>query len=392
MSTVDIQTLLSNLAVLSQQPLENDELRSQLSEALSRALVAVERPLDTVHRLSFAPLQLVMTKVAIDLNLFQILVSHGRPMGVTELAKAAEAETLLVRRILRYLAAFNLIAETSVDQFEAAPATHALTVPGFAAGIIHHFDVQLPAWAALPEVLAASEYQNPSDRQRTAFQQAHHTDQTVFSWFMAQPRLFKDFSQWMTARRAGKPTWLDVFPLQRLLLAANPTSEEPLFVDIGGGVGHQCISLIDRLPQLIGRIVVEDLAPVIAHALPHPRVEHLAHDFWTPQPLAGATFYYLRNVLHDYPDNQCVTLLQLQRDAMGPNSTLLIDEIVCPTTRATRAVVDMDVAVMACLAARERTYEEWVGIFQAAGLNITEVLPYVPEVGHSVMVVKRLVD
>ncbi|KAE8381896.1 S-adenosyl-L-methionine-dependent methyltransferase [Aspergillus bertholletiae] len=388
MSTTEIQTLLSSLAVVGQQPPDDDELRSQLSQALSRALVAVERPVDTVHRLSFAPLQLAMTKVAIDLDLFKTLVLQGRPMSVMEIAQVIRADPVLVGRILRYLAAFSIISEASVNQFEATPLTHALTVPGLAAGIKHHFEVQLPAWAALPAVLAASEYQNPTDRQHTAFQRAHHTNETVFAWFMTQPRCFEDFNLWMAAQRPGQATWLDVFPLERLLTITAPTPEA-IFVDVGGGKGHQCAALVERLPQLVGRIVLEDLAPVVAHALPHPRVERLAYDFWTPQPVTGAAFYYLRNVLHDYPDDQCVTLLQLQCAAMRPGSTLLIDEIICPATGASRTVADLDIAMMACLAAQERTQDQWARLFQSAGMSLVETLTYVAESGHSVMVVKH---
>ncbi|RAH76075.1 S-adenosyl-L-methionine-dependent methyltransferase [Aspergillus japonicus CBS 114.51] len=350
-----------------------------------------------------------MTKVAIDLNLFEILVAKDQPMSLAELTQATGADPGLIARILRYLAAFHLLAETGVDRFQATAVTQALTVPGFAAGIKHHFEVQLPAWGALPAFLAATNYQNPCDRERTAFQQAHQTDQTVFAWFMggsAPPRLFEDFSRWMSAQRVGQPIWLDVFPLERLLTSASsttapttaaaaapasPSPVPPLFVDVGGGVGHQCVELLQRLPQWHGRVVLEDLAPVVAQALPHAGFERRAHDFWTPQPVVGAGVYYLRNVLHDYPDEQCVRLLGLQRAAMGPGSLVLVDEIVCPARGAGPAVVDMDITLMACLAAQERTLAHWTRLFRAAGLALVEVVPYVTEGGHSVMVLERLV-
>ncbi|KAE8408383.1 hypothetical protein BDV37DRAFT_278874 [Aspergillus pseudonomiae] len=50
-------------------------------------------------------LQLAMAKIAIDLNLLEALVSHGRSMSVQELAQATEAQDVLFGRILRYLAA-----------------------------------------------------------------------------------------------------------------------------------------------------------------------------------------------------------------------------------------------------------------------------------------------
>lgn len=202
---------------------------------------------------------------------------------------------------------------------------------------------------------------------------------------MTQPSLFGEFSAWMAAQRIGSKTWLDSFPLEHFL--HNSTSA-PLFVDVGGGVGHQCVALVERNPQLVGRVILEDLGPVVSNALPHPRVEHLAHDFWMPQPITGAKFYFIRNVLHDYPDEQCIKLLRLQREAMGPDSVLLIDELVRPATGASRGFVDMDIALMACLAAYERTREEFEHLFRAAGLCLDEMICYDTHVGHSVMLVK----
>jgi hypothetical protein len=28
-------------------------------------------------------------------------------------------------------------------------------------------------------------------------------------------------------------------------------------------------------------------------------IEHLVHDFWKGQPIKGASYYYMHNVLHD---------------------------------------------------------------------------------------------
>ncbi|GAB1205336.1 hypothetical protein APSETT445_004010 [Aspergillus pseudonomiae] len=84
-------------------------------------------------------MHLAMAKIAIDLNLLEALVSHGRSMSVQELAQAMEAQDVLFGRILRYLAAFVLIAATSVDHFEATPIAQALTLPWPAAGTKHQF-------------------------------------------------------------------------------------------------------------------------------------------------------------------------------------------------------------------------------------------------------------
>ncbi|KAJ5988458.1 hypothetical protein N7481_003668 [Penicillium waksmanii] len=49
-------------------------------------------------------------------------------------------------------------------------------------------------------------------------------------------------------------------------------------------------------------------------------------------PVKGAKAYYLRTVLHDWPDKQAVEILSRLREAMGPGSLLLIHEKAMPET------------------------------------------------------------
>ena len=93
--------------------------------------------------------------------------------------------------------------------------------------------------------------------------------------------------QWMTAQREGQKIWLDVFPFEDQL-CYGVTPDTPLLVDVGGGVGHQCIALKTRLPHVLGRIILQDLPEVVAQAIPMEGVEPMAYDFWKPQPVKGA--------------------------------------------------------------------------------------------------------
>ena len=147
------------------------------------------------------------------------------------------------------------------------------------------FDAQLPCWSALPRFLADSSYQNPSDARNTPFQIAHHTESTAFEWAMCQPDLMQDFNLWMRAQRTGQKSWLDVFPPERL--APDGESEAPFFVDIGGGIGHQCAALKARFPSITRRVVLQDLPKAIEHAIPTDGVEPMVHDFWSEQPVKG---------------------------------------------------------------------------------------------------------
>lgn len=45
-----------------------------------------------------------------------------------------------------------------------------------------------------------------------------------------------------------------------------------------------------------------------------------------PQTAAGAKFYYLRRILHDWPDAEFLTILANLKEAMQSDSKVLIDE------------------------------------------------------------------
>lgn len=168
---------------------------------------------------------------------------------------------------------------------------------------------------------------------------------------------FRDLSLWMSAQRSGQPTWLNSFPLDEVALEGDgPIS--PLFVDVGGGIGHQCIGLKQRLPQLKRQIVLQDLQPVIAHAPDIPGISKVPYDFWEEQPIRGAAIYYMKNVLHDYPDDKCVRLLESQKSAMATDSVILVDELVIPEVGCHYQAAELDIALIASLGAKQHRTEK----------------------------------
>ncbi|PCH34931.1 S-adenosyl-L-methionine-dependent methyltransferase [Wolfiporia cocos MD-104 SS10] len=105
-----------------------------------------------------------------------------------------------------------------------------------------------------------------------------------------------------------------------------------IIVDVGGGVGGMCMDLLARFPQL--RFILQDTRPVLDQAesiwlrdMPEAvhsgRVQMMPHNFFIEQPIKGAAVYFMRYVLHDWPDEECVKILTLLREAMGPRSRIL---------------------------------------------------------------------
>ena len=112
----------------------------------------------------------------------------------------------------------------------------------------------------------------------------------AFIWVQTKPENFAHFNNWMAVQRHGMPTWLDVYPFQDKVRAFDLTAETPLFVDLGGGLGHQCIALRERFPELSGRVILQEIPATLPHAIAHEKVEHMAQDFFLPQPIKGCCF------------------------------------------------------------------------------------------------------
>lgn len=101
----------------------------------------------------------------------------------------------------------------------------------------------------------------------------------------------------------------------------------------------------------------------------------------------GSKFYYLRNILHDYPDDKCRALVQNLIDAMGKDSLILIDEMVLPDSNVPWQATQLDLTMMVGLASAERTREQWYQLLDSAGLKIVKIYTYTISLQDSIIVV-----
>lgn len=163
-----------------------------------------------------------------------------------------------------------------------------------------------------------------------------------------------------------------------------------MMVDVGGGSGHQLISLRNAQPQLKGKMVVQDvgmmLASVDKSAAEAAGVEAMEHDFYESQPVRGAKVYYLRSVLHDWPDELDKKILTRLREAMAEDSVVVVDEIVIPAKGASIGQMHFDLTMLASLGAMERSLAQWEELLESAGLKMRDVWTYDKAMGGSLIV------
>lgn len=107
------------------------------------------------------------------------------------------------------------------------------------------------------------------------------------------------------------------------------------------------------------------------------------------KPNAGAKFYYLRRIMHDWPDKEATFILQNTANAMSSDSRILIDEVVLPDTGAHWQATLADLSMMIAFGGKERSRQQWQTLAHRAGLRIEEIHNYAASTYTSIVVLVK---
>ena len=230
----------------------------------------------------------------------------------------------------------------------------------------------MTALSKLPDYLRQNGFQNPGDAFDGPFQYAMGTKLHYFEWLNSHPRDQAAFDTAMGVSRMGRgEEWFEFYPVEERLRV---TGNKPLLVDIGGGLGHDLIALKSKFPNLPGRSIVQDLPVVIDHVKDLPSgIEAMKHDFFTPQPVKDAKAYYLRTVLHNWPDKQVHEILNNIKVSMDKDSILLINENVLAESNVPLYPAMLDLSMMAMFSSLDRTPSQFKELLDSAGFKVLKV-------------------
>lgn len=262
------------------------------------------------------------------------------------------------------------------------------------------FDIVGPALQKWPSFSEETGYANITDNTRTPTTKAWKTDLPITQWMQTKPVFLERYKALMKVWDSNPCSWFDVYPME--LCCLTMTQDQPLFVDVGGDLGHQAIRLVEQFPRLEGRVIVQDMQPHTA-SLRHKKVEFMHHDFFAPQPIkgtinplmsavmtviscyTGAKIYYLRNIIHNWSTDKAILILQRLKEAMVPNSVILIDEMIIPDTRAHFHTTQLDMMMMIILGTVERTETEFHKLLHDAGLKLSKIWVYDESVRRAIV-------
>jgi hypothetical protein len=150
-----------------------------------------------------------------------------------------------------------------------------------------------------------------------------------------------------------------------------------LAVDVGGSHGRLMLALLRHYPGARGIVfdlpkTAEQASDIIAGSAVADRIEACGGDFFTAVP-AGGDLYLLKQILHDWSDEDCVRILRSIRSAIADHGRLGLIEFLLPDAHVNHPGFAMDIHMMVLSTGRERTLSEFEALLETAGFRLDGV-------------------
>ncbi|EXJ57044.1 hypothetical protein A1O7_07388 [Cladophialophora yegresii CBS 114405] len=271
---------------------------------------------------------------------------------------------------MRVLTGFSIVAELGEMIYAHTAVSQALTTPGIADLNKHIFDSSWDCIGKMPAYLKSLEYKNPDQPENTL---SHYTTGTdFFAYLRNDPARLVRFNSAM--KGAGG---ILASPIPTPILEAAGAAVGPagvVMVDVGGGIGQVTEKAMEAHPAIKGRFLVQDLGKIIDEArAKKPTFEVMDYDFFTEQPVKGAGIYFMRRVMHDFPDSKCREILRNQVSAMtAGTSRLLVCETVLPATGCSGFESLADIS-RTTFSSMQRTEQQWRVLLESVGLKVVKI-------------------
>ncbi len=144
--------------------------------------------------------------------------------------------------------------------------------------------------------------------------------------------------------------------------------------DIGGGMGHLLVAILNNVPAAKG--VLFELPEVIAQAkaTPHSRISYVGGDFFK-DPIPSCNLYVMMTVIHDWSDEDSIAILANIRKNAPAGAKLLLVEAIIDESATESFAIDMDIEMLVFAGGRERTEPQWRRLLGQAGFTLERATP-----------------
>lgn len=299
--------------------------------------------------------------VAAELGVADVL--EEGPATADEIAARLGAQRDPLHRVLRALAQLDVLAEDSDGRFSLMPLGDCLRTdrPGSLRPLARFWghEMMQRAWGSLLHTIMTGE---------TAFD--HAVGMSAFAYLQSHPDAAAIYHDGMAKIQMMETN---------AVIDAYEFPPCGTIVDVGGGNGSLLAAILQTVPAT-GGVVFDlpnaqaDVEATIRTSGLTDRVRFEPGDFFT-EITADAECYLLRQIIHDWEDDDAITILRTCRRAIAPGGRLLIIELILPPqgTHSLEAVM-IDVTMLVRLGGRERTETQYATLLEEAGFNLDRVI------------------
>ncbi len=285
------------------------------------------------------------------------------PKSAAEIAGPLGAHAPTLHRLLRSLAGLGVVTERGGGRFALTPLGEAMRsdAPGAARSTLRTFGD--PAfWRSWEEMEYSVKTGKPGFDKVWGM--------PIFDYFAAHPELASLFSETMVGFHGQEPPEV---------AAAYDFSKCGTVVDVGGATGNMLAAILSRHMGVRGVLfdrahVVGDAPALLAAHGVADRVSIVPGDFF--QSVAeGGDAYVLSHIIHDWTEEQCLTILGNVKRAMKPGAVLLIVETVLPEGDTPHQGKLQDMVMLVLPGGQERTEAEYATLLEKGGFRLARVVP-----------------
>jgi O-methyltransferase domain/Dimerisation domain len=285
------------------------------------------------------------------------------PRAAADVAPVTGTNPRALHRFMRTLASFGILTQRDDDTFGLTPLGEALKsdAPGSARSTVL-------AMAGPWMWKAWEEFQYSVETGNTAMEKVF--GMPVFDYLAQHPQEAAQFSEAMVGIHGAEPP---------AVAEAYDFSSFGSIVDVGGATGNMLAHILVRHPQPVGILfdrphVVTEAPGLLRSRGVASRVKIERGNFFEQVP-AGGDAYILSHIIHDWNEDQCLTILGNCRNAMPRHGKLLIVEFVLPEGNTPHFGKLVDMVMLAIPGGEERTASEYATLLAAAGFKMTRVVP-----------------
>lgn len=316
----------------------------------------VQAAMSILSHLYFAPIfgRLIRARVPDLLD--------GGAVHSGELASQAGLHPLSIARAMRALTAFGVFREVAPATFVN---TGASSLFRDAPGGLRNYAL----FATSEQFLMSSAALGHSLETGQAAHD-HALGQSVWEYMRDHPEDNAAFNRGLAEIRTDE---------QAAIAAAYDWTGVASVVDVGAGAGALLASIVAENPGVLGILFDRpDVLPDADHLLTgrgvRERCELVGGSFFEPMRVE-ADVWILSQVLHDWPDAECRTILSRCREQIRSGDRLLVVEMVPVPGQPDVGIAMLDIAMMIFGGeARQRTEEEYNELFAATGFGPARVV------------------